>query len=78
MRAASRDTNRDSAGYWVDMMFRPAPNKNQVAADKAEAGRIMAMDAATGDNQAGDAQLARIVSQDAGLSQQFSMDRSPR
>jgi len=73
--AASRDTNRDSAGYWVDMMFRPAPNTNQVAADKAEAGRIMAMDAAPGDNQADDARLARMVSQDAGLSPQSSMDR---
>jgi hypothetical protein len=72
---ASRNTDRESTGYWVDMMFRPATNTSPVAADKAEASRILAMDAATGENQSDNARLARMVSQDAGLSPQASLDR---
>jgi hypothetical protein len=72
---ASRDTNHESTGYWADMLFRPAPNTGQVLADKAEATRIMAMDIATNENQSDDARLARLVSQDAGLSPQAAADR---
>jgi len=38
------------SNYWVDVMFRPAPNTDQVASDKEEADRILALNgAATND-----------------------------
>lgn len=53
--------------YWVDTMFRPAPNTPQVAADKEEAVRILAVGGAA-TNDADTARLARLISQDAGIS----------
>ncbi len=74
MGTASRDTNHESSGYWVDMLFRPAPTSAQVTADKAEAGRILTMAAMTNYTQEDDARLAHMISQDAGLSPAASAD----
>ena len=58
------------AGYWEDALFRPASNSPSVMADKAEAGRILAMDmaAAGGANDADSSAIARLVAADAGMS----------
>ena len=60
--------------YWTDTMFRPAPNTPQVAADKEEAVRILAIDGAS-TNDADTTRLARLVSQDAGVSMSAAMMR---
>jgi hypothetical protein len=55
-------------------MFRPALNTDQVAADKDEADRILAANGfAT--NDADTTRLARLVSQDAGISMSEAMMR---
>jgi hypothetical protein len=69
MYAGTAVNRSDNSGYYTDLLFRPAQNTPPVAADKAEAGRILAADAATGTpNQADSTRLAQMVSQDAGLS----------
>lgn len=69
--SAGMAANRsDNSGYYTDLLFRPAQNNPAVVADKAEAGRILAANAATGggeQNQADSTRLAQIVMQDAGL-----------
>lgn len=73
--AASRtDTAAVSQAYWVDDMFRPALYSAQVTADKAEAGRILAMDAGMLSAPDGD-RIARLISQDAGISLQAGYNR---
>jgi hypothetical protein len=66
------------SGYWLDVLFRPAVNGPQVAADKAEAGRILAMDMlkARGSNDSDSTRIARLVSQDTGLSMAAAMTRT--
>jgi hypothetical protein len=63
-----------AAGYWLDVMFRPAQNSPQVAADKAEAGRILTTGALR-PNSADNDRLARLVSQDTGLSPPAALNR---
>jgi hypothetical protein len=73
--AASRGDAAASQSYWVDEMFRAAPYSAQVAADKAESGRMLA---ASGTAPLSDTDLSRIanlVSRDAGISTQASTDR---
>ena len=65
--SVARPTAQNSS-YYVDMVFRPAPNTPGVAADKEEAGRILAMDMAGGGNEGDTARVAELVSHDAGLS----------
>lgn len=63
-----------SSNYWVDTMFRPAPNTAQSDADKAEAERILAMNGPV----IGDAdklRLARLVSENSGLSMSAALQR---
>src|ERR1700749_2178268 len=74
MGAMSARSEPNLSNYWVDTMFRPAPNTPQVAADKAEAGRILAADG-TMTNDADTARLARLVSEDAGVSMSAAMER---
>lgn len=64
----------NASNYWVDVMFRPSPNTDQVAADKEEAVRILAADGAA-TNDADTTRLARLVSQDAGVSMSAAMMR---
>jgi hypothetical protein len=64
----------NGSNYWVDVMFRPAPNTDQVAADKEEADRILAANGAA-TNDADTTRLARLVSQDAGVSMSAAMMR---
>jgi hypothetical protein len=52
--------------YWVDEMFRPALPSAQVTADKAEAGRILAMNAVLTPRD-GD-RIAHLIARDAGIS----------
>ncbi len=64
------------AGYWEDMLFRPATNSPTVMADKAEAGRILAMDiAAAGTNDNDSNAIARLVAADSGISMPAALDR---
>jgi hypothetical protein len=65
---------QNASNYWVDVMFRPSPNTDQVAADKDEAVRILAADGA-GANDADTTRLARLVSLDAGVSMSDAMMR---
>ena len=67
--AASQTSNAASSGYWSDLLFRPAANTPAVAADKAEAGRILDVNLAKGGRvgDADNARLAGLVSQDAGI-----------
>ncbi|MBV9550264.1 MAG: hypothetical protein JO256_11395 [Alphaproteobacteria bacterium] len=76
--AASRSDNKAaSQSYWVDEMFRPALYSEQVIADKAEAGRILAMTA--GDLSGADAdRIARLVARDAGVSVEAGYNRVQR
>ncbi len=62
------------SSYWLDVMFRPASNSPMVAADKAEAQRILINDG-TMTNDADSARIARLVAQDAGLSMPAAMTR---
>ena len=64
----------NSSNYWVDTMFRPAPNSPQSAADKAEAERILAP-RGPAINDADKLRLARLVSEDAGLSMAAGLER---
>ncbi|MEP6830644.1 MAG: hypothetical protein ABI963_09915 [Rhizomicrobium sp.] len=64
----------NSSNYWVDTMFRPAPNTAQVEADKAEAGRILAINGPA-TNDADTTRLARLVSENAGISMSAAMLR---
>lgn len=68
--AGTAANRSDNSGYYTDLLFRPAQNTPAVAADKAEAGRILAAGAAAGGvpNQADSSRLAQIISQDAGIS----------
>ena len=66
--------DENASGYWTDTMFRPALNTPQVAADKEEAGRILAA-AGAATNDADTTRLARLVSQDAGVSMSAAMAR---
>jgi hypothetical protein len=65
------------AAYWEDMLFRPATNSPTVLADKAEAGRILAMGLVTagGTNDADTSAIARLVAADSGISMQAAMNR---
>src|SRR5207237_668521 len=67
--AASRSSDAANSGYWSDILFRPAANTPAVAADKAEAGRILDVNIAKGGSvdDADSARLAGLVSQDAGI-----------
>ena len=68
------DKAEASHSYWVDAMFSPARYSAQVAADKAEAGRILAMNA--GVLRGPDAQrLAGLVARDAGISRTAAQAR---
>ena len=62
-------------GYWVDSMFRPAPNAPQVAADKAEASRILMTSPAGQVSDDDTLRLARLVSEDSGISMSAAMNR---
>jgi hypothetical protein len=73
--AASRNDMTASQSYWVDDMFRPALYSPQLAADKAEAARILAMAGATPLSESDSARIAHLVSQDAGISMQAGMNR---
>jgi hypothetical protein len=64
----------NSSNYWVDTMFRPAPNTAQAEADKAEAERIVAMNGPT-ISDPDKMRLARLVSENAGLSMAASLQR---
>jgi hypothetical protein len=55
-------------------MFRPAPYSAQVTADKAEAGRILAMNAGMLGARDAD-RIAHLISQDAGISLQAGYNR---
>jgi hypothetical protein len=46
--AASSPVSAEDPGYFVDLLFRPASATPQVLADKAEAGRILAIGASSG------------------------------
>jgi hypothetical protein len=73
--AASRaDTKAASQSYWVDEMFRPALFSAQVTADKAEAGRILAMGTAGIDAADAD-RIAHLISRDADISVQAGYNR---
>jgi hypothetical protein len=61
------DKAEASHSYWVDRMFSPSRYSAQVAADKAEAGRILAMNVAMS-RAPDDERLARLIARDAGLS----------
>jgi hypothetical protein len=72
--AMAAPNGESASNYWVDTMFRPSPNTDPVAADKEEAARILAADgAATNDSDT--TRLARLVSQDAGVSMSTAMMR---
>ena len=70
MYAGTVANRSDNSGYYTDLLFRPAQNTPAVAADKAEAGRILAADAAAAGtpNQADSTRLAQMISQDGGVS----------
>ena len=72
--AASRPETISSQAYWVDDMFRPARYSPQLAADKAEAGRILAMNAGMLSPSDID-RIAHLISQDAGISLQAGENR---
>lgn len=72
--AASQPETIASQAYWVDDMFRPARYSPQLAADKAEAGRILAMNAGILSPSDID-RIAHLISQDAGISLQAGENR---
>jgi hypothetical protein len=65
------------AGYWMDELFRSAPNDPGLAADKAQAGRILAADMINPDgvNERDTDIVARLVSRDAGIPMPEAMTR---
>lgn len=72
--AASRPETIAGQSYWVDDMFRPAKFSPQLASDKAEAGRILAMNAGMLSPSDAD-RIARLIAQDAGISVQAGLNR---
>jgi hypothetical protein len=68
------DKAEASHSYWVDQMFSPARYSAQVAADKAEAGRILAMNAGVLRGPDAD-RLAVLISRDAGISRPAAQAR---
>ena len=66
-------------GYWADLLLSPAATVSTptLAIDKAEAGRILAVDLARGANVSSENrnELARLVVQDTGLSQAGARER---
>jgi hypothetical protein len=72
---ASRGDVAASQSYWVDDMFRPAPYSAQVAADKGESARILAMRGTAPLSASDTARIAHLISQDAGISMQAGMNR---
>jgi hypothetical protein len=58
-----------TSGYWTDVLFRPAANTPAIAADKAEAGRILTSNLPKGGalNRDDSARIADLVSRDAGI-----------
>lgn len=76
--AAGAAVHRDGAAaesYWVDEMFRPAVYSTQLAADKAEAGRILAMAGGRPLADADAARIAHLISLDAGISNEAGLVR---
>jgi hypothetical protein len=73
--AASRGDTATAQSYWVDGMFRPASYSAQVAADKAEATRILAMAGAAPLAASDSARIAHLISKDAGISLQAGQNR---
>jgi hypothetical protein len=73
--AASRGDIASSQSYWVDDMFRPAPYSAQVAADKVESARILAMTGTASLSESDTARIGRLISQDAGVSMQAGVNR---
>jgi len=63
------------ARYWLDLLFRPAQNSALVDADKAEVGRILLASAPLQTNDADTARIAKLVSQDTGISITAAMTR---
>lgn len=61
--------------YWLDLLFRPAQNSALVDADKAEAGRILLASAPLQTNDVDTARIAKLVSQDTGVSVTTAMSR---
>jgi hypothetical protein len=73
--AAARDNSAAAQSYWVDEIFRPALYSPQLAADKAESGRILALSAGRTLSASDEARIAHLVALDAGISQQAGMVR---
>jgi hypothetical protein len=73
----SSTSEATSTGYWIGELFRSAPNGPGVAEDKAEAGQILAGDIvrANGANDTDTDVIARLVSQDAGISMPAALAR---
>jgi hypothetical protein len=61
--------------YWQDELFRPASNTPLVTADKAEVGRIWVINARNAENPSDTGLVARLVSQDTGLSTSEALTR---
>ena len=72
---AANHATSTPAGYWEDALFRSASNSPLVLADKAEAGRILAMDIprADGTNDADTTAIARLVAADDNISMSAAM-----
>ncbi|HVZ27706.1 MAG TPA: hypothetical protein VG798_03540 [Rhizomicrobium sp.] len=72
---ASRGDAATSQSYWVDDMFRPALYTPQLAADKAEAARILAVAGANPLSDSDTARIGHLISLDAGISMQAGINR---
>lgn len=72
---ASRGDAAAGQSYWVDDMFRPAPYSAPLAADKAEAARILAMNGTAPLSASDEARIAHLIAQDAGISMQAGLNR---
>jgi hypothetical protein len=72
--AMAMPASDSSSNYWVDTMFRPAPNTAQSGADKAEAERILAMNGPSIADM-DKLRLARLVSENSGLSMSAALQR---
>ena len=72
---ATRADDAANSRYWADAMFGPGPNSPQMMADKAEAGRILAMNGAAQVNDQDTERLARMVSIDENISMPAAMTR---
>jgi hypothetical protein len=73
--AASRGDMAASQSYWVDDMFRPALYSPQLAADKSEAARILAVTGAAPLSESDTARIGHLISLDAGISMQAGVNR---